>query len=242
MYAREIIGLVISLIYALCLIGMSELLYRKLDVPQFYTRKFVHIWAGMWTIAIMMLFYRWWIGIIPFAIFTVANYLLYYFRVVKSIDQEDSSPGAAYFALAVTVVFALLWRPIGQTDDGMVIPDYGPVAAAAIMVLTWGDSLAAIGGRLLGRHPYTIWGSTRSVEGSVVMAVVSFAAIYLTLGLISGNVVMAPFAPVLSMPQLLIAATVGALLATVAEGVTPAGLDNLTVPFVTAGVLWLLVR
>ena len=88
MFASEITGLIVSYAYALGILGLAELLYRKLDVPQFYTRKFVHIWAGMWVFGIMLLFYRWLLGIIPFATFIVVNYVLHRYPLAKSVNAE----------------------------------------------------------------------------------------------------------------------------------------------------------
>jgi len=234
MFAGEITNLIYSYIYALGLLGLAELLYHKLDVPQFYTRKFVHISAGMWAVPTILLFYRWEVGVIPFASFIVVNYLLYRFRLAKSVDDERHTLGTVYFAAAITLVFALLWRRFEEVD-------YGPVALAGVMALTWGDALAAIGGKLFGRHTYTVFGNTRSFEGSAVMFVVSAAVIFAALTVLPGSFI-SPFATVLSSQQALLFALAAATLATLAEAITPAGLDNLTVPLVTSGVLWLLVR
>ncbi|MBC8160598.1 MAG: phosphatidate cytidylyltransferase [Roseiflexaceae bacterium] len=235
MFTSDIIGLVLSYIYASGLLGLAELLHRKLDVPQFYTRKFVHIWAGMWALATMALFYRWWMGIIPFATFILVNYVLYRTRLAKSVDGgEQRTLGTVYFALAITLLFGLLWRRFEEQD-------YGPIALAGVMAMTWGDALAAIAGKSFGRHTYTVLGYTRSYEGSAVMFLVSFAVILAVLVLLPGTFV-SPFAPVLSLGQALGFALIGAAVAALAEAVSPAGLDNLTVPVLTSGALWLLVR
>lgn len=234
MYTREITGLLISYGYAAGILGLGEVLYRFLAVPQFYTRKFVHIWAGMWVFGIMMLMpYRWYIGIIPFATFIVVNFVLWRFRLVKSVD-DGSSLGTVYFAAAITLIYALLWRPAG-------LEDHGSIAAAGVMALTWGDALAAIVGKNFGRHRYTIFGSTRSIEGSLAMFVASFIAMFLVLAYTPGTFI-AYAAPWLTLQQAALAALFGAALATLAEAITPRGLDNLSVPLVASGAVWLLVR
>jgi dolichol kinase len=231
MFLGETQGLIYSYLYAIGILILGEVLYRKLDVPQFYTRKFVHIWAGMWVFGIIILFYRWEVGIIPFATFIVINFILYRYRLSRAIDAPDSTPGTVYFALAITVLFALLWRPIEA-------PDRGPIATAGIMALTWGDALAAIVGKSVGRHRYRIAGTERSWEGTIVMFAASFVAILLTLALLPGSQ-LAPFARQLPIAQTLIATLLGATAATIAESVTPRGLDNLTIPFAAAGALLL---
>ena len=234
MFASEVTGLIISFAYALGLLGLAEVLYRFLGVPQFYTRKFVHIWAGMWAFGIMLLFYRWWLGIIPFAVFILVNFVLHRYRLAKSVEAEQSSWGTVYFAAAITLVYALLWRPIDEHD-------FGPVAAAGVMALTWGDSFAAMIGKRFGRHTYTAFGTTRSFEGSAVMFLISFLVIFLVMRFIPGSFI-AGFATVLTVNQVLIVAFAGATIATLAEALTPSGLDNLTVPLLASGAIWLLVR
>ncbi len=37
---------------------------------------------------------------------------------------------------------------------------------AALMPLTWGDGIAPVIGRAFGKHSYTVWGHTRTLQGS----------------------------------------------------------------------------
>src|SRR5215208_2442825 len=140
MTSSDMVGLVASYGYAIGLIGVAELLYRRLGVEQDLTRKLVHIGAGMWVFGVLALFDHWQWGVLPFATFIGGNYLFYRYRIFKAMDAGDSTPGTVYFALAVTVLFALLWRPEQPTDRGHV-------AAAGVMALTWGDALAALVGQ-----------------------------------------------------------------------------------------------
>lgn len=233
MFQAEWTGLLYSYLYALGILGLGEVLYRVADVPQFYARKFVHVAAGMWVFGIMMLFHRWYIGIIPFASFIVVNAIIWRYRLSKAVEPEHGAPGTAYFALAITLLFAVLWRPIGPDD-------YGPIAAAGAMALTWGDAMAAISGRLFGRHAYTVAGTMRTLEGSAVMFGVSFVTMLLVLLLLPGSFIAQSVTP-LPLFRALFAALLGAAAATAAEAVTPRGLDNLSVPIAAAGVVWLVV-
>jgi phytol kinase len=231
MTAREILGLIASYVYASGLILVAELLRRRLAVPQELTRKLVHIGAGMWVFGILALFDRWQIGVLPFASFIVVNYLFYRYRVFGAMDSADSPPGTVYFALALTLLFALLWRPAGPLDRA-------PVAVAGAMALTWGDALAALVGQRWGRHRYRVAGSERSWEGSAAMFLASLAAITSSLALLPGSW-LSPHAPSVGVGAALLVALLAAGVATLVEAVSPRGLDNLAVPLVVAGVVLL---
>ena len=55
------------------------------------------------------------------------------------------------------------------------------LALARLMPMTWGDAMAAVLGSRYGRFRYTLWGSTRSMEGCVSMFLFAFLATFLAL-------------------------------------------------------------
>jgi dolichol kinase len=227
---RDIFGLVLSYLYAFGLLLAVEAVGKRFRWPQFVTRKLVHIGAGMWIWGVIGLFDTWTAGVVPFATFIVLNFVFLKSRLFRAMDAADASPGTVYFALSITVLFVLLWRNRGPVDRV-------PIAAAAVMAMTWGDGLAGIVGQGLGRRPYTILGHTRTWEGTAVMAVASFAAILATLLLLS-NSAWSPFSASVVLTKGLLAAATSALVATAAEGLSPAGMDNLSVPLLTAVALY----
>ena len=133
----DIIGLILSYIYAFGLLLIVEALGRQLSWPQHLTRKVIHIGAGMWTWGILYFFDHWYFGVIPFATFIVMNYVFYRRQTFQQMDDEASSPGTVYFAFSITVLFILFWRT-GSPLDRV------PIAMAAVMTMTWGDALAHI--------------------------------------------------------------------------------------------------
>jgi phytol kinase len=233
MTTRDLIGLAASYAYATGLILVAQALRRAFGAPQELTRKLVHIGAGMWVFAVLALFDTWQIGVLPFATFVLINYLFYRFRLFSAMDAADSPPGTVYFALAITLLFSLLWRPASPLDRA-------PIAVAGAMALTWGDALAALVGRRWGRHRYRLGASGRSWEGSAVMFVVSAAVIFLVLVLLPGSA-LSPYALPIGVSRALRAALLGAGVAALAEAASPRGTDNLSVPLVTAGVVLLVV-
>src|SRR5262245_57067229 len=233
MTTREILGLLASYVYATSLILAAEGLRRRCGVSQDLTRKLVHMSAGMWVFGVLALFDRWEIGVLPFASFILINYLFYRYRLFGAMDAPDSPPGTVYFALALTLLFGLLWRLGGPLDRA-------PIAVAGAMALTWGDALAALVGQRWGRHRYRLGSSGRSWEGSAVMFLASAVVIFLTLTFLPGSS-LSPYAPPIGVGRALLAALLGAGAAALAEAASPRGTDNLSVPLVAAGVVLLIL-
>ncbi len=225
---RDILGLAASYAYAIGLIALAEWLRRAAGVRQEWTRKLVHIGAGMWVFGVLALFDTWQIGVLPFATFIIGNYLFYRYRLFGAMDSQDGTPGTVYFAIALTLLFGLLWRPQGPIDRA-------PFAVAGAMALTWGDALAALLGRRYGRHHYRIWDGERSLEGSAAMFAASALVMFLALALLPGSALCANAAPI-ELGRALPAALLAAGAATLAEAISPHGTDNLSVPLVAAAV------
>ncbi len=230
MSTQDIWGLVYSYAYASGLLVVVEFIGRRLKWPQFVTRKIIHIGAGMWAWAILVLFDHWYIGVIPFATFIALNYLFYRFRFFSAMDSEKESPGTVYFAISITILFLLGWRN--------QVLDYRFVILPAIMVMTWGDALASLIGRFQGKHHYHIMGGQKSYEGSVAMLITGFLAVLISLLVLrNSGMSLPPGEWTINKMALLSAGT--ALITTLVEAVSPAGTDNLFVPLIGALFLWL---
>jgi phytol kinase len=227
---ENFVGLSISYAYATCLLLIAEASRKFFNLPSELTRKFIHIGAGMWVFGILLLFDSWQIGIIPFTTFIGINFLLYRYRIIAAMDTEDSSPGTIYFAISVTLLFLLFWRP-GTPVDNV------PIAVAGVMAMTWGDALAALIGKRFGKHKYQIGQSVRSWEGSLAMFIATTIAIFLVLFLLPGSALAQNAVPFDIAKAILVALVTGTS-ATLAEAISPHGTDNLSVPIVTAGVVW----
>ena len=228
----DIIGLITSYLYAFGLLFGVEFIGQKLRWPQYLTRKLVHIGAGMWIWGILGLFDHWFYGVIPFATFIILNYIFYRYQIFKAMDATDSSPGTVYFAASITVLFALFWR----TEGGI---DRAPIAAAAVMAMTWGDGLASIVGQSRGQNGYTVFGHYRSWEGTIAMLTYAFLSMLLTLLLLPGSA-WSPHSLVYPRAGAVGMALIGAVAATVTEGLSPAGTDNLSVPLLTGLTLYII--
>jgi phytol kinase len=171
--------------------------------------------------ALPFLFDNPWPFVLACAAFMVINFLDWRYGLVAAMASGDrSNLGTVYFPLAAAVVALIFW-------------DRPPLMVAALMPLTWGDGMAPVFGRAYGRnHTYTVFGHTRSLQGSAAFFVMGSLFTWLALWTLNGS-------PTLSATQALLPALVVVATATLAEAVSGWGLDNLTVT--AAAVLILLV-
>lgn len=211
------LAVIISFIYVFAALGAAEWLRKRLHRPPNFTRKFVHIAVGMWSVGTVLLFQNRWWAVIPPATFIILNYISYHQDVFKAIETEDKSNlGTVYFPAAFCIILLVFWENPGRL-------------VAALMPLTWGDAMAAVLGRTFGHMRYTVLGNTRSVEGSVSMALFSFAAVLPALWLLPGGMGLGA---AVGFALLVTAA------ATLVEAVSPWGIDNLTIPAVSGLILF----
>lgn len=207
-----LLALLIAFGYVFLMLAIAEGLRRWRHYSSDFTRKFIHIGVGMYSfLAIFIFEQREW-AIIPPAVFIVINFLDWKYGVLQAMTSSDrSNLGTVYFPIAFVVIIWLFW-------------DRPHLLTASLMPLTWGDALAAVIGKRYGKHIYQIWGSSRSLEGSLTMLILSLVTTWLALTLLSsGN-------------DLLLAVAVAGG-ATLVEAISPWGLDNLLIPAVSALLL-----
>jgi phytol kinase len=215
----DVIALIASFVYVFTMIGVAEALRKWRGYGVDFTRKFIHIGVGMWAYGTVMLFETRTFAIIPPLAFVAINAFSYWRGTFKAMETgERGNLGTIYFPMAFVAIVWLLW-------------DRRAVVVASLMPMTWGDALAAVVGQRFGKRRYTVLGSTRSLEGSAVMFVAAWVAVFIPLVL---------FATAAPLTALWISA-VTALGAALIEAVSPWGIDNLTVPAVSALIVAVLV-
>ncbi|MEX0270601.1 diacylglycerol/polyprenol kinase family protein [Leptolyngbyaceae cyanobacterium UHCC 1019] len=202
------------------LIGLSaEWLYRtKLASPE-VVRKVVHIGVGNVILLAWWLQTPAWLGISASIAFSAIAFLSYRFPILPGINGVGrKSLGTFFYAVSIGLLIGYFWT-IEQ-------PEY---AVLGVLVMTWGDGLAALVGQRFGKHPYTLWGIQKSWEGSFTMAIASFIVSSSILVNVQGNIW-----------QSWIISLAVALWATGLEAFSKFGIDNLTVPLGSAAVAFLL--
>jgi phytol kinase len=102
-------------------------------------------------------------------------------------------------------------------------------AVLGILVMAWGDGLAAVIGSKFGKHPYQILGNKKSIEGTTTMLLVSF--IISSLILLNTNI---------AWEQQVGISLLVAIAATALESFAQFGIDNLLVPLGSAAIAFYL--
>lgn len=208
------LALIIAFVFVSIMLALGEGLRRGLNLSVDFTRKFVHIGVGMAAFLLVALFRDWRFAIVPPLVFIVVNYVSYRRQIFAGMETGARGElGTVYFPISFSILIPLLW-----SQPALLV--------ASLMPLTWGDAFAAIIGSRFGRHKFTVINETRSVEGSIAMFAFSFVATFVALMVFS-----TPLATTLLL------AFVTALVAALVEAFSPFGIDNLTVPLVSAAVL-----
>ncbi|MEM9807936.1 MAG: diacylglycerol/polyprenol kinase family protein [Cyanobacteria bacterium P01_D01_bin.56] len=191
------------------LIGGASEGARRLGYSPEITRKIVHIGAGH--VILLAWWFRLpaWLGIAASVVFAGVALVSYRWPILPGINSVGRrSWGTFFYAVSIGVLMGWCW-PQGYPYLGVI----------GILIMCWGDGLAALVGQRWGRHVYDIFGETKSLEGSLTMALVSAFVVLVVLGYVQG----------MSSTLVLVALGV-AIAATLLEAISKYGVDNLTVP------------
>ncbi len=234
-WLQDLIALAVSFVVALSFLKFNDLIARRGWLPEYITRKLVHIgtgplfllcwplysdaWHARWVAAVVpgsltLLFALIGLGIIKKDDFVAA--------MSRSGDPRELLRGPLLYGVVFVATTVAFWRE-------------SPVGVVLLMLLCGGDGLADVVGRRLGRAKLPgqrdkSWaGSLGFFFGGASLALL-YLALFRSFGLLQLDLRLA-VGPVL----------LTTLLATVVEGYTPADLDNLTVPFAALAALWLMI-
>lgn len=209
------IGLVLA--YLGALVGIAEVLSRKEHLTPEITRKIVHIGSGN------VLLLAWWfeipqeIGIMAAIIAGLIALASYFLPILPSVNSVGrKSLGTFFYAVSIGTLVAWFWS-IQQ-------PYF---AVLGILIMAWGDGLAAVIGSQFGRNPYQILGNKKSIEGTATMLFVSF--VVSSLILLNTD---------LLLWQELSISLIVAIVATILESFAQFGIDNLIVPVGSAAIAY----
>ncbi len=221
---QQSLGLRVSLvgIWVGLIFGSAEILNRFTDWSAEDVRKLVHIGTGNVILLAWWLKLPAWIGISSSILFALVTLISYWLPILISINSVGrKSWGTFFYAVSIGVLICWFW-PLQQ-------PQF---AVLGVLMMTWGDGLAAIAGQRFGQHPYQIWGMQKSWEGSLTMLGVSFL------------IALAVLLSAADFPQAIAIAIAVSLAGTLLEAFSKFGIDNLTVPIGSAALgyyLWTLI-
>lgn len=202
-------------VYVGTIVLTAELLHRYTATPPEQVRKVVHIGTGNVILLAWLLQLPAWVGITSAVLAGIVTLISYYLPILPGVNSVGrKSLGTFFYAVSIGVLTAVFWN--------LHLPHYGVIG---ILIMAWGDGLAAIVGQKFGKHPYTIVGNTKSWEGTLTMLFVSYTIVSIVLFSVQGNIWQTW---VVGIPV--------AVAATAVESIAQWGLDNLTVPLISAGL------
>jgi len=221
----DAVGLAASYVFVFGFIGLATLLMRRHVLPASATRKVIHIGVAHWWLIAMATMDDPWVASVGPASFIGINALALGLKLLPAMDAgaDRRNLGTIYFPISLLVLVNLCWRG--------VMPVW--VGGVAVLVLGWGDGLAALVGEGNGAPGVRIWGGRKSAAGTILMFAGSFAVTLVFTLIFRGGPGGRAAHGVLEAVGV---STIVAAAATVVELVTPWGLDNLTIPLVVAGL------
>ncbi|HHH77737.1 MAG TPA: phosphatidate cytidylyltransferase [Thermoplasmatales archaeon] len=203
MLSGDITGVLFVYAYVAILLFISEKVLSKYPL---ISRKFLHIMVGNIFFILPLFEHAWVMAFVAAAPFIVLTFLVSPHSPLKIVSETSASGhgmGLVYYAISWTVLaYVFFGRP--------------EVIAIGIVAMSYGDGFASLIGTRFGKRKYNILGDWKSVEGSLTMFffVVAVSAIALMY---------------YAVPVNICAVIIAAFVATLMEGATPMGLDNLTV-------------
>ena len=215
---NNLIGLGVSYAFVAAVLVLASLLQRVFSISPGVTRKIIHISVCHWWLLLMYFFDTLAFAVIGPISFIIINYLSYRFRLMPAMELEDNRKnlGTVYFPISLLVLVLLSYLD--------VIPIYA--GAVGILIMGYGDGFASLLGECCGGRKIVFWGGTKSLLGSSAMFLLSaLVTIIITW-------YFHPYGR--DIPMLLLVAAVTAASATAVELLTPLGLDNITVPIISA--------
>lgn len=220
MIFTDIIALIAVYVYVIVIFIISEKVLKSR--PEF-SRKFLHIMVGNMIFA-MPFFSNPWVMIIGVTLpASIGTFLLTEYSPIKienSMTESGHALGLFFYSAIWTVLLVIFGNQLW-------------IVALAIVPLVYGDGFAALIGIKFGKVKFSIFGSTKSLEGSLSMFVVTTVMsvfVWMVFTSIGYNM------PEFNMVNIILISAV----ATLCEAFSYGGIDNLTVPAVTS-ILYYLV-
>ncbi len=208
------------------LIIISEIARKKLHWSQEATRKLVHICVGILLLLTPVMIQASLPLIVIGLFFSIFNFVALRKNLLPGIHIDRSNYGTVYYALSFFLLILIFWE------------GYKIIIIAAMMVMAVGDAAAAIVGRSFSNpHRYTLISDNKSIEGSLTMLLISGMVIFLTFILYPSHLSTMNH----SMQYLAMISLFTAIIATAAEALGDHGNDNLSVPLLTAVVLYFMI-
>ena len=220
MIFTDIIALIVVYVYVIAIFIIAEKVLKSR--PEF-SRKFLHIMVGNMIFA-MPFFSNPWVMIIGLTLpASIGTFLLTEYSPIKienSMTESGHALGLFFYSAIWTILLVIFGSQLW-------------IVALAIVPLVYGDGFAALIGIKFGKIKFSVFGSTKSLEGSLSMFVVTTVMsvfVWMVFTSIGYNM------PEFNIVNIILISAV----ATLCEAFSYGGIDNLTVPALTS-ILYYLV-
>jgi phytol kinase len=231
----DLIAMLISFAVALAFLKLNDRVARRGWLPEYLTRKLVHIGAGplfllCWPLYSTTWHARWFAAFVPGSL-TVLFALIglgiikkddFVAAMSRTGDRRELLRGPLMYGIVFVAVTLFFWTS-------------SPVGVILLMLLCGGDGLADVIGRRFGRAKLPgqrdkSWAGSAGFFLGGLMFSLAFLAYFNTVGFLQ-----------LDLTAALTPLFITTLAATVVEAYTPADLDNLTVPAAALAALWIII-
>ncbi|MDI9646622.1 MAG: SEC59/DGK1/VTE5 family protein [Archaeoglobales archaeon] len=191
-------------------VGLLVLVSERAIKNELIGRKFLHIMVG--NIAFLLPFFEsrevmTFLAAFPFVILTFLMSPYSPIRIQSKTTLSGHALGLFYYSIAWTILAFFLFERRDAISMGIVAMSYG-------------DGFASLIGTKYGKRKFSIFGATKSLEGSLAMFLASIAMFAVIQLYYIGEVSL------IIIPL--------AIIATIIEAITPKGLDNLSVSIAIA--------
>ena len=166
---ENIIGEIISLSFILLTFTIAIPLYR---IKPEYSRKEIHIMLGNFYFIALIYFTKWYFACLGPFVFIFVNYFSVKYQIIKVMLRHESEKnnlkikkeyGTVYYAISLTILTIYSWAK-NRPDIGL----------CPFLSMSFGDGLACIIGGAI-KSPYRIiFGSKKSLAGSLTMFLISY--------------------------------------------------------------------
>lgn len=217
---NNIVGIFVSIFFVFLIVGISSLLTKFKLLSNEGSRKFIHVGVSNWWIIAMIFFNSNIYAAIPPTLFVIVTYISYKKQVFKAMERDGSKNdlGTVYFSLSLLILALITFKNT----------EFSYIGALGVLIMGYGDGLAAIIGVKYGKHKFKVLGNEKSFEGSLAMFLFSF---------IVSVVILYTFNPI----NIIFFSLIIAIVSTALEAFSPYGFDNLTVPLGTSLFYYLLI-
>jgi phytol kinase len=211
------IGLFISIIYIGLVLSFSILIKKKTSVSDETVRKIIHILSANWWLILIFYIKNPLFALIgPIVFLFVDSLFIFYPQFGKHIGcpKRNRNYGLVYYPFSLIILIAYSY--LGTLSLS--------AATIGVFCMGYGDGFAALFGSKFGKKKIPLPTGGKTYLGSLVMAIVCFISSFLILIIMSD----------LLLYQIISYSIIISICATLIEVITPLGLDNISVPIISA--------